>query len=73
MTSTSEKKKILKKRSKIKQLGKNEDITQNEALSFKIHYYEGKFKVIGNMRYRMESHSWSSLHKYAREINIRIP
>lgn len=40
------------------QLGKKEEITQNEALSFKINnYYEGNFKVIGDMRYRMESHS----------------
>lgn len=38
-------------------LGKKEEITQNEALSFKINYYEGNFEVIGNMRCRMESHS----------------
>lgn len=53
------------------QLGLKEEITQNEALSFKINYCEGN-KVIGNMRYRMESHSWRLLHKYAREIDIRM-
>ena len=55
------------------QLGIKEEITQNEALSFKINYREGNFKVIGNMRYRMESHSWRLLYKYAREIDIRMP
>lgn len=54
------------------QLGLKEEITQNEALSFKINYYEGNFKVIGNMRYRMESHSWRLLHKYSMEIDIRM-
>lgn len=43
------------------QLGKIEEITENETLSIKINYSEGNFKVIGNMRYRMECHSWRSL------------